>query len=142
MHTPNIDALIDEGILLERLLAQLVWVPGLLALITSDLAMLRHYTYKICSPTRSSIQSGRLAAAGLRSLGTFRKQSVSFRARLSKPSETGLLRPTGVLQLRPGDGAFGLSSEKMMWRQTTRSNDEEELLSKRSFIRMPLDSQP
>ena len=38
VHTPNIDALIDEGILLEH-----------------------HYTYKICSPTRSSIQSGRLA---------------------------------------------------------------------------------
>jgi len=38
VHTPNMDALIDEGILLER-----------------------HYTYKICSPTRSSIQSGRLA---------------------------------------------------------------------------------
>lgn len=38
VHTPSIDALIDEGILLDR-----------------------HYTYKICSPTRASIQSGRLA---------------------------------------------------------------------------------
>mmetsp|Transcript_15023 Transcript_15023/g.33125 ORF Transcript_15023/g.33125 Transcript_15023/m.33125 type:complete len:658 (+) Transcript_15023:78-2051(+) len=38
VQTPNIDALIDAGVLLDR-----------------------HYTYKICSPTRSSIQSGRLA---------------------------------------------------------------------------------
>lgn len=38
VQTPNIDALIDNGVLLDR-----------------------HYTYKICSPTRSSIQSGRLA---------------------------------------------------------------------------------
>ena len=38
VHTPNIDALIDAGIHLDR-----------------------HYTYKICSPTRSSIQSGRMA---------------------------------------------------------------------------------
>lgn len=37
-HTPHLDALIDEGILLER-----------------------HYAYKICSPSRSSLQSGRLA---------------------------------------------------------------------------------
>jgi len=37
-HTPNIDALVDEGVLLDR-----------------------HYAYKICSPSRSSLQSGRLA---------------------------------------------------------------------------------
>ena len=35
--TPNLDALADEGILLNR-----------------------HYAYKICSPSRSSFQSGRL----------------------------------------------------------------------------------
>ncbi|CAK9065036.1 Arylsulfatase B (ASB) (N-acetylgalactosamine-4-sulfatase) (G4S) [Durusdinium trenchii] len=38
VHTPHIDALIDAGVLLDR-----------------------HYAYKICSPSRSSIQSGRLA---------------------------------------------------------------------------------
>jgi len=38
VHTPNLDSLIDEGILLDR-----------------------HYVYKICSPSRSSLQSGRLA---------------------------------------------------------------------------------
>lgn len=38
VHTPVIDALIDNGILLDR-----------------------HYTYKICSPSRSSLQTGRLA---------------------------------------------------------------------------------
>ena len=38
-HTPHLDQLIREGVLLER-----------------------HYAYKICSPSRSSIQSGRLAA--------------------------------------------------------------------------------
>ena len=38
VHTPNIDALIDAGIHLDH-----------------------HYTYKICSPSRSSIQSGRMA---------------------------------------------------------------------------------
>jgi len=38
VHTPNMDALIDNGILLDR-----------------------HYTYKICSPSRSAIQSGRMA---------------------------------------------------------------------------------
>ena len=37
-HTPHLDQLIREGVLLER-----------------------HYAYKICSPSRSSIQSGRLA---------------------------------------------------------------------------------
>lgn len=37
-HTPNLDGLIDHGILLNR-----------------------HYVYKICSPSRSSLQSGRLA---------------------------------------------------------------------------------
>ena len=37
-HTPNLDGLIDEGIYLSR-----------------------HYAYKICSPSRSSLQSGRLA---------------------------------------------------------------------------------
>eukprot|EP00315_Gephyrocapsa_oceanica_P030513 CAMPEP_0185411444 /NCGR_PEP_ID=MMETSP1365-20130426/3578_1 /TAXON_ID=38817 /ORGANISM="Gephyrocapsa oceanica, Strain RCC1303" /LENGTH=673 /DNA_ID=CAMNT_0028014065 /DNA_START=21 /DNA_END=2042 /DNA_ORIENTATION=- len=37
-HTPTLDALIDEGVLLNR-----------------------HYAYKICSPSRSSLQSGRLA---------------------------------------------------------------------------------
>jgi len=36
-HTPTLDALIDEGVLLER-----------------------HYTFKICAPSRSSLQSGRL----------------------------------------------------------------------------------
>lgn len=38
VHTPNLDALVDAGIHLER-----------------------HYAYKICSPSRSSLQSGRLA---------------------------------------------------------------------------------
>mmetsp|Transcript_4041 Transcript_4041/g.13606 ORF Transcript_4041/g.13606 Transcript_4041/m.13606 type:complete len:176 (-) Transcript_4041:292-819(-) len=38
MCTPNAEALIHEGILLDR-----------------------HYAYKICSPSRSSLQSGRLA---------------------------------------------------------------------------------
>lgn len=38
VHTPTLDALIGEGILLER-----------------------HYAYKICSPSRSSLQTGRLA---------------------------------------------------------------------------------
>eukprot|EP00929_Paragymnodinium_shiwhaense_P063096 TRINITY_DN31542_c0_g1_i1.p1 TRINITY_DN31542_c0_g1~~TRINITY_DN31542_c0_g1_i1.p1 ORF type:complete len:692 (-),score=111.43 TRINITY_DN31542_c0_g1_i1:217-2238(-) len=38
VQTPNMDALIDAGIHLDR-----------------------HYTYKICSPSRSSIQTGRLA---------------------------------------------------------------------------------
>jgi len=37
-HTPNLDSLVGEGILLDR-----------------------HYAYKICSPSRSSMQSGRLA---------------------------------------------------------------------------------
>ncbi|CAE8634104.1 unnamed protein product, partial [Polarella glacialis] len=37
-HTPNMDALVDEGVLLER-----------------------HYAYKICAPSRASLQSGRLA---------------------------------------------------------------------------------
>ena len=37
-HTPSLDALADEGIHLTR-----------------------HYAYKICSPSRSSFQSGRLA---------------------------------------------------------------------------------
>jgi len=38
VHTPTLDGLIDTGIYLER-----------------------HYSYKICSPSRSSLQSGRLA---------------------------------------------------------------------------------
>lgn len=38
VHTPNLDKLISNGILLDR-----------------------HYAYKICSPSRSSFQSGRLA---------------------------------------------------------------------------------
>jgi len=38
VHTPNIDALVASGVELDR-----------------------HYTYKICSPTRSSLQTGRLA---------------------------------------------------------------------------------
>jgi len=38
VHTPNLDSLIDEGILLDR-----------------------HYVYRICAPSRSSLQSGRLA---------------------------------------------------------------------------------
>ncbi|CAJ1332272.1 unnamed protein product [Effrenium voratum] len=38
VQTPVLDSLIDTGVLLDR-----------------------HYTYKICSPTRSSLQSGRLA---------------------------------------------------------------------------------
>ena len=37
-HTPTLDNLIDQGIYLSR-----------------------HYAYKICSPSRSSLQSGRLA---------------------------------------------------------------------------------
>ncbi|KAK3250666.1 hypothetical protein CYMTET_39964 [Cymbomonas tetramitiformis] len=37
-YTPNLDSLISEGVLLER-----------------------HYSYRICSPARSSLQSGRLA---------------------------------------------------------------------------------
>jgi len=37
VHTPNLDSLIDSGILLDR-----------------------HYAYKICSPSRSALQSGRL----------------------------------------------------------------------------------
>mmetsp|Transcript_5926 Transcript_5926/g.10729 ORF Transcript_5926/g.10729 Transcript_5926/m.10729 type:complete len:699 (-) Transcript_5926:220-2316(-) len=37
-HTPNLDELVRTGVLLER-----------------------HYAYKICSPSRSSLQSGRLA---------------------------------------------------------------------------------
>merc|ERR1712227_719868 len=36
VHTPNLDRLIHKGILLER-----------------------HYAYKICSPSRSALQSGR-----------------------------------------------------------------------------------
>lgn len=36
-HTPNIDSLVSEGVLLDR-----------------------HYAYSICSPSRSSLQSGRL----------------------------------------------------------------------------------
>lgn len=39
VHTPNMDLLVQQGMLLER-----------------------HYTYKICSPTRSSLQVGRLPA--------------------------------------------------------------------------------
>ena len=63
VHTPNMDALIDEGILLERLLD---YIGARLGAARSSVrsVCLRHYTYKICSPTRSSIQSGRLAAAG------------------------------------------------------------------------------
>lgn len=38
VHTPNLDAMAYEGVRLER-----------------------HYSYKICSPSRSSLQSGRLA---------------------------------------------------------------------------------
>merc|ERR1719291_1550309 len=38
VHTENIDDLISNGILLDR-----------------------HYAYKLCSPSRSSLQSGRLA---------------------------------------------------------------------------------
>lgn len=38
VHTPNLDSLVDTGVLLDR-----------------------HYAYKICSPSRSSLQSGRLA---------------------------------------------------------------------------------
>jgi len=38
VHTPNLDSLADEGVLLDR-----------------------HYAYKICAPSRSSLQSGRLA---------------------------------------------------------------------------------
>lgn len=38
VHTPHLDALADEGILLER-----------------------HYAYKLCAPSRSALQSGRLA---------------------------------------------------------------------------------
>jgi len=38
VHTPNLDSLIRHGVLLDR-----------------------HYAYKICSPSRSSLQSGRLA---------------------------------------------------------------------------------
>eukprot|EP00933_Yihiella_yeosuensis_P046980 TRINITY_DN425_c0_g1_i4.p1 TRINITY_DN425_c0_g1~~TRINITY_DN425_c0_g1_i4.p1 ORF type:complete len:543 (+),score=97.31 TRINITY_DN425_c0_g1_i4:52-1629(+) len=38
IQTPNMEALVDSGILLER-----------------------HYAYKICSPSRSSLQTGRLA---------------------------------------------------------------------------------
>mmetsp|Transcript_31566 Transcript_31566/g.75636 ORF Transcript_31566/g.75636 Transcript_31566/m.75636 type:complete len:642 (+) Transcript_31566:51-1976(+) len=37
VHTPHLDSLVDSGILLDR-----------------------HYAYKICSPSRSSLQSGRL----------------------------------------------------------------------------------
>eukprot|EP00940_MAST-03C_sp_MAST-3C-sp2_P003551 g3551.t1 len=37
-HTPNLDALADDGVILSN-----------------------HYSYKICSPSRSSLQSGRLA---------------------------------------------------------------------------------
>ena len=63
VHTPNMDALIDEGILLERLLGRSGARLGA-ARSSVRSVCLRHYTYKICSPTRSSIQSGRLAAAG------------------------------------------------------------------------------
>jgi len=38
VHTPHLDGLADEGVVLER-----------------------HYAYRICSPSRSSLQSGRLA---------------------------------------------------------------------------------
>lgn len=38
VQTPNMDSLVDNGILLER-----------------------HYAYKICSPSRCSLQTGRLA---------------------------------------------------------------------------------
>jgi len=38
VHTPNMDALVNDGILLDR-----------------------HYSYKICGPSRASLQSGRLA---------------------------------------------------------------------------------
>ena len=39
IHTPNMDKLAGEGVILER-----------------------HYTYRICGPSRASLQSGRLAS--------------------------------------------------------------------------------
>jgi arylsulfatase I/J len=79
-HTPTLDQLVKDGVLLDR-----------------------HYAYKICSPSRSSLQSGRLAVhvnTENKAVSTYNASDPVRTASTQRPSLGGSVRTLGAVVIR------------------------------------------